>query len=344
MTTGSAEAPPLTLDVWEFDVYGVPMPANPPLLAISWSNALPALSVTGRLGNSYSLEFAPIVSTPMPWQSLMGQTSWVLTNSLQLFLDASAAGMPQRFYRVAPPAPAPLPSLVWISPGTFLMGSPTNETDRSWDEGPQTQVTLTHGFWMRAYPVTQSEYQAVIGINPSYFLGDVSRPADRISWEDATNFCGLLTQQERSAGRLPAGYAYRLPTEAEWEYAARAGTTTRFSYGDDPSYTNLANYAWYVANSGQQTHPVGQKQPNPWGLYGMYGNIEEWCSDYYGPYPGGSVTDPGGPTSYQSFHVVRGGGFASAGANCRSASRGQIVGENRYRTCGLRVILAPARP
>ncbi len=129
-----------------------------------------------------------------------------------------------------------------------------------------------------------------MGTNSSYFQppkysADLQRPVEEVSWNDATNYCAKLTARERAGGRLPAGYIYGLPMEAEWEYACRAGTTTRFSYGDDPNYTQLGNYAWYWENSGGKTHAVGQKLPNPWGLYDMYGSVWECCLDWYGPYP-----------------------------------------------------------
>jgi len=187
---------------------------------------------------------------------------------------------------------------------------------------PQTTVTISHGFWMGKYEVTQREYLAVTGSNPSGFPGDLNRPVESVSWLDATNYCAQLTQQELAAGRIPLGSHYRLPTEAEWECAARAGTSTRFSYGDDPNFTNLTNHAWYWFNSGLGTHPVGLKAPNPWGLYDMEGNVLEWTQDWYGPYPGGSVTDPQGPASNpQGVKVIRGGAWDAGEADCRSGRR-----------------------
>jgi formylglycine-generating enzyme required for sulfatase activity len=143
-----------------------------------------------------------------------------------------------------------------------------------------------------------------------------------VSWPDATNYCWLLTQRELAAGRILPGSQYRLPTEAEWECAARAGTTTRFSYGDDPDYADLPNYAWQAFEDGLTVHPVGQKLPNPWGLYDMAGNVFEWCQDWLGPLPGGFVTDPQGPPSNPiGWKVMRGGAFDVGGPACRSASR-----------------------
>jgi formylglycine-generating enzyme required for sulfatase activity len=221
------------------------------------------------------------------------------------------------------------------------MGSPANEVERGADEGPQTRVTLSRGFYLGRYEVTQGEYLSVIGSNPSFFTGDTNRPVEQVTWTDANNYCTQLTTRERMAGRLPAGWAYRLPTEAEWEYASRAGSTNRFSYGDDPGNTQLGNYAWYAANSGDASHTVGGKLPNRWGLYDMSGNVWEWCSDWYGGYPGGSVIDPRGSVS-GSARVIRGGGWHYGAGYCRSATRsGNGYPEGRYYGLGFRVVLAP---
>ena len=237
-----------------------------------------------------------------------------------IYHDVTSSASPRKFYRVAlqvPPA-----NMVFIPPNTFTMGTPANEVNRQPDEGPQTTVTISHGFWIGKYEVTQREYLAVTGSNPSGFPGDLNRPVESVSWLDATNYCALLTQQELAAGRIPPGSHYRLPTEAEWECAARAGTSTRFSYGDDPNFTNLTNHAWYASNSGFGTHPVGQKLPNPWGLYDMEGNVLEWTLDWYGPYSGGAATDPQGPVSNpQGVKVIRGGAWDSFESDCRSGRR-----------------------
>ncbi len=258
--------------------------------------------------------------------------------------------------------------LVWIKPGTFTMGSPITEPDRGYGESPQTEVTISQGFWMSKYETTQEEYLAVIGNNPSVFTGDVNRPVEQVRWEDATNYCGKLTARERAAGRLPSGYAYRLPTEAEWEYACRAGTTTRFSYGDDlnctllgnhacragtttrlsygddPGCAQLGNYAWYDSNSGGTTHPVGGRKPNAWGLYDMHGNVWEWCLDWHSrSLPGGSVTDPRGPNT-GSDHVLRGGCWLYGGWECRSANRADSRGHSGFGGIGFRPVLCPCQP
>jgi len=237
-----------------------------------------------------------------------------------------------------PPPPGPSPdSARWaqISAGTFTMGSPETEYDRSDDESPQTQVTISHGFWIGRFEVTQGEFTAVVGPNPSAFSGD-DEPVEQVSWNDATNYCALLTAQERSAGRLPDGYAYRLPTEAEWEFVTRAGTTTRFSFGDDHSYTDLAN-------SDGTAHDVGGKQANPWGVYDTSGNVYEWCGDLYGPHPGGSVTDPTGAASGSS-RVMRGGSWRKAGGDTRSAARNFNTPEVVSDGIGFRVVLAQTQP
>lgn len=247
--------------------------------------------------------------------------------------------------RAEQPAGFAVPTnLVFIAPGTFKMGSPTNEVDRQDNEGPQTMVTITRGFYIGKFPVTQREYLAVMGDNPSYFTKskgytqDLSRPVEQVSWFDATNYCGRLTRKERAAGRIATNSVYRLPTEAEWEYACRAGTSTRFSYGEDPGYGQLTKYGWYEANSGGTTHPVGEKSPNPWGLHEMHGHVFEWCQDLYVPYPGGDNRGSKGPGR---IRVFRGGLWDGSASYCRSAFRGHSVPGGRSCYIGFRVVLAP---
>jgi formylglycine-generating enzyme required for sulfatase activity len=164
-----------------------------------------------------------------------------------------------------------------------------------------------------------------------------------VCYSNATNYCGKLTERERLAGRLPAGYVCRLPAEAEWEYACRAGTTTRFSYGDDSGYASLGDYAWYSGNSGRQTHPVGKKLPNALDLYGMHGYLWEWCQDWYASsLPGGSVVDPRGPNT-GSEHVIRGGSWFDCGRVCRAAYRIGSWPRDRDYYIGFRSVLAPSQ-
>jgi formylglycine-generating enzyme required for sulfatase activity len=294
------------------------------------------LSITGAVGTVYSVEYVTDLGQTNAWRCL---TFLQLPATNYLWFDPTAPASGRRFYR-AVEFGAPT-NLVFIPPGTFRMGSPTNEVDRFDNEGPQTAVTISRGYWMGKYLVTQGDYLALMGSNPSFFTGDSNRPVETVNWFDATNYCDQLTQQERSAGRIPTNSVYRLPTEAEWEYACRGWTSTRFSYGDDPGYTNLTNYAWDFDNSSNMTHPVGQKLPNPWGLYDMHGNVWEWCQDWYGLYPGGIALDPQG-SPLGSYRVIRGGYWDGGATLCRSAMRNSscLPGLVCFRV-GFRVVLAP---
>jgi formylglycine-generating enzyme required for sulfatase activity len=285
--------------------------------------------------------------------------------------------------------------MVWIPPGKFLMGSPASETGRKPDEGPQTEVTLTRGFWLGRTMVTIAQWKSVMNLDVRgqlskmlhddtlYDLGgkkqtvrDYMRfgrdddPGDHIggeagdlpmyfvSWNDAMEFCQKLTARERTAGSLPPGYEYTLPTEAEWEYACRAGTSNATYAGpmvvDGRSAPVLDNLAWYSANSPDGytgkgfnvsgrtggPHPVAQKQPNDWGLYDMYGELWQWCRDSYGPYPGGSVTDPIGPPTGTDC-VNRGGSFGSGPRDERSANRAKNPPAEASAYRGFRLALCP---
>jgi len=300
----------------------------------------PGLNITGDVGSVYAIEYATDLTQTNNWRCL---TFLQLPATNYLWVDTSTPTTGHRFYRSV--AFAASTNFVFIPPGTFRMGSPSNEVDRLDNEGPQMSVTISRGFWMGRYLVTQGDYLAIIGTNPSHFVGDTNRPIDNLYWRDASNYVARLTAREVSTGAIPTNCVYRLPTEAEWEYACRAWTSDRrFYYGDDPGYTSLTNYAWYRANSGFTTHPVGQLLPNPWGLYYMTGNVWQYCLDNYAPYPGGSVLDPQGqPTSNEYNHVARGGSLYSEAWQCRSASRiGPIpAGPTGY---GLRVVLAVAQP
>ncbi len=229
-----------------------------------------------------------------------------------------------------------------VPAGEFEMGS--SEAD---DEKPRHLVTISQPFYLGVYPVTQREYMQAMKKNPSLFSGGDRLPVESVSWFDAVGFCNALSQKEK----LPPFYAikgqavdvpdwnapgYRLPTEAEWEYACRAGTTTRYSFGDQES--GLDRHAWYSGNSNGQTHPVGEKKPNAFGLHDMHGTLWEWCwdvytADYYHQSPS---DDPRGP-DHGSDRVVRGGGWASAAEDCHAASRSGDPPSFAFPYLGLRL-------
>ena len=219
--------------------------------------------------------------------------------------------------------------MVRIPPGSFVMGSPRGGGD---DQRPVTRVTLTTAFSLGKTQVTQRSWAAVMGSNPSGFKGE-SLPVENVSWDDAMEFCRKLTTLERSAGSLPKGYVYTLPTEAQWEYACRAGTTGDYA-GD------LQAMAWFAENAGRTTHAVATKQANAWGLHDMHGNVWEWCADWYADkLPGGSVSDFKGAAS-GSDRVGRGGSWWLDAANCRSALRLGYSPGNRNGYLGFRLALS----
>jgi len=258
---------------------------------------------------------------------------------------------------VAIPGPTPaqswtLPYLglkfVWVDPGSFTMGSPMEEPGRLPNEGPQTTVRFTRGLWMGMYEVTQSQYSEVMGENPSEFEG-ARHPVDSVTWREAKLYCEMLTSLEKSAGRLPEGYVYRLPTEPEWEYAARSGTNTAFSFGDkaDASMGNFRGIYPPGSGSGLRvadnygTLPVGSYLPNAKGLYDIHGNVREWTLDYYnGRLSGGSLGDPA-PKGEGTVIAARGGSWEDFAVHVRSAARGGVRLEGRSNTMGFRVVLAP---
>jgi formylglycine-generating enzyme required for sulfatase activity len=215
-------------------------------------------------------------------------------------------------------------AFVLIPSGTFMMGSDHG----AGDERPVHEVHISTPFYLGKYEVTQGQWQAVMGDNPSRFTGNPERPVEQVSWHDAQEFVKRLNSKED-------GTRYRLPTEAEWEYAARAGTTTTYSFGNAAS--KLGAYAWYGANAGGSTHPVGQKPPNPWGLYDIYGNVWEWVQDWYGPYTAATAVDPAGPSS-GSNRVNRGGSWIFDARLCRSAYRRYWPPGNRHGILGLRLL------
>jgi formylglycine-generating enzyme required for sulfatase activity len=207
-----------------------------------------------------------------------------------------------------------------IPAGIFIMGSPETEEDR-FDDEEQHEVMISQAFWMGVREVTQWQYQKVMGTNPSRFQGYSSNhPIETVSWYDAVEFCKRLSEfpVEKKDSRV-----YRLPTEAEWEYACRAGSTTAFSFGEGSQ--SLGEYAWFMNNSKWKTHPVGRKKANAWGLYDMHGNVWEWCSDWYGEYPKGAGSDPRSPEE-GSARVLRGGSVFDGIPECRSANRAASSG------------------
>ena len=226
--------------------------------------------------------------------------------------------------------------MVWIEPGTFTMGSPENEPDRESDEGPQHEVTISRGFHLGKVEITQRQWESVIGTRPwagqDLVQENPNHPAVYISWDDVQAFVAKLNADAGST-------VYRLPTEAEWEYACRAGTTTRWSFGDDES--RLGEYAWYYDNTypvGEKyAHAVGTKRPNPWGLHDMHGNVWEWCQDWYGLYTSNTQTDPTGPAS-GSIRVIRAGGFAHPIQGVRLANRAGHSPDHRVGDLGARLV------
>ncbi len=211
-----------------------------------------------------------------------------------------------------------------IPAGTFTMGDGDDAHD----------VTLTKPFKMGVHEVTQAQYEQVMRNNPSFFKG-AENPVEKVSCDDAVEFCRKLSAlpAEKAAGNV-----YRLPTEAQWEYACRAGTATKYSFGDDGS--DLGDYAWYDSNSGSKTHPVGGKQPNAWGLYDMHGNVWELCQDWLGDYPGRAATDPIGAGG-GSYRVIRGGSWGVTADHCRSASHWDDTSRRNFLS-GFRVSLSPS--
>ena len=214
-----------------------------------------------------------------------------------------------------------------------MMGSPTREQDRYVDEGPERLVAIEKGYWIGKFEVTQSEFESVMMVNPSKLRTSPKHPVENLTWAEAQRYCTLLTEREKAAGRLPSGYVYRLPTEAEWEYACRAGAGTRFSFGDDPYYKDIGGYCVYIANNPNGTYSVGALKPNAWGLYDMHGNVFEWCHEWYEAYPNGKafVTNP-------RTRIYRGGSWICEPHVCRSAVRFHGSNERGYMI-GFRVVL-----
>jgi len=297
-----------------------------------------------------------------------------MSRPLSIFLSSLVIfGMVQQDCQVLAQPPKEITNsigmkLVLIPKGTFVMGSPESEEGRQMDE-TQHEVTISKDYYLGVTEVTQGQYQKVMGKNPSYFQKRVigksdssMYPVEQVSWEDAVEFCKKLSDlpEEKKAVR-----EYRLPTEAEWEYACRAGTKTAYSFGADRNA--LKDFDWFGDNSGEKminldriweesrgnidiylekllenggkTHPVGAKKANPWGLYDMHGNVCEWCSDWIDDYPKQAITDPIGP-KLGSYRVRRGGSLGLWAASCRSAFRSGTGSSIRSDIFGFRVALS----
>ena len=230
--------------------------------------------------------------------------------------------------------------LVLIPKGTFMMGSPKSEEGRQEIE-TQHEVIISKDYYLGIYEVTQTQYKTVMGKNPSHFQGALvggdnsDLPVENVTWEDAIAFCKKLSAlpEEKKATRI-----YRLPTEAEWEYACRAGSKTAYTFDDEEDL--LSVYGWFRRNSSDRTHSVGLLEPNGWGLHDMHGNVWERCSDWFGEYPTGAVTDPVGPNE-GSHRVLRGGSWCFGAEDCRSAIRLKLRPSDSDYNGGFRVALSP---
>ncbi len=316
--SGYLMAPEVVVDRPEDALDGLPMDVV----------LVPKLTVRGPRGTAVRVEWATGLTGP--WTAW---TNVVLGSEGSVLVDMEA-GSEARFYRSLKRVPKGGPDgFVWVAAGAFQMGSPVGEDGRFFDETLH-EVVVSRGFWMSDHEVTQEEYEGVMGTNPSFFKG-ATLPVERVSWEDAVEYCRRLTDRERAAGRVGLQQAFRLPTEAEWEYAARGGTT-------GPRHGELGAIAWWSGNSGSQTRPVRQKEANAWGLHDMLGNVWEWCLDWYGSYPAGVVQDPMGPASGPT-RVLRGGCWGCGAPYARAAFRNGSAPTYRSSNLGFRVILAGVR-
>jgi formylglycine-generating enzyme required for sulfatase activity len=221
-------------------------------------------------------------------------------------------------------------TFLYVPPGSFRMGSSLVEVDRFPDEVAH-DVAISEGFYLTETEITQAQWYAIMGTEPSYLSG-ANRPVEHVSWQAATEFCLKLSQ---TTGRI-----CRLPTEAEWEYACRAGSTTAYSFGDDPA--DLGEHAWFQDNALPiKTHDVALRKPNAWGFYDMHGNVREWCSDVYDAYPDKTTWDPIGPSG-EGNRVIRGGSWGYLTGLCRSAQRQHGPEDMSDEYVGLRVVMEVA--
>ncbi|MCC4768095.1 SUMF1/EgtB/PvdO family nonheme iron enzyme [Methanosarcina sp. DH1] len=267
------------------------------------------------------------ISTPLPRNKNTGSVSKPEVTNIGnkgIYEESKKYEIPKTFT-----SPSTGMEFVLIPAGEFMMGSPSGEKGRFDDEDPAHKVTIGYSFYMGKYPVTQKQWKKVMGDNPSTFKGE-SRPVESIFWEDVQEFIKKLNKNEGAS-------KYRLPSEAEWEYCCRASTQTRYFFGDNES--KLDEYAWYDDNSGSETHPVGQKKSNKWGLYDIVGNVWEWVQDKWHhnylvtPSDGSAWED-----DYSSSHVVRGGSWSYPARRCRSADRRRNLPESCKSDIGFRLL------
>jgi formylglycine-generating enzyme required for sulfatase activity len=264
-----------------------------------------------------------------PWQTVTN----ININTQGKTVQVTPIGADSVFYRLKKAESVPS-GFVWIKPGEFLMGSPVQEEERQTSE-IQHSVLISKGFWMCDHEVTQQEFQNVMSYNPSFQPISPIHPVEGVDWEAAAKYCYRLTQIDRARGIIQETQEYRLPTEAEWEYAARAGST-------EPRYGEIDMIAWWRDNSNNQTQPIKGKQPNAWGLYDMIGNVSEWCGDWIRSYSNTSMVDPTGDT-FGTSRVIRGGSYYENSIACRSAARNWERPVRQARNLGFRVVLAAVR-
>ncbi len=292
------------------------------------------------------LRFALPLASPLAPFVAAGVFLALLAGALALAFSGRPISVVARVSR-----PAPTVALRELPAGNFRMGSPSAEAGRRDNEGPVHDVRLER-FACMVHPVSRRLYRKVMGETPDWPENDADEwPANRVSWYDAVEFCNRLSAQDglqrcydirdgRPVRWNQAADGYRLPTEAEWEYACRAGTQTRYFFGDDAE--ELARHAWYSANAGGVPHAVGGREVNSWGLHDMHGNVWEWCWDWYGPYPAEAQRNPGGPETGQG-RVLRGGSFVNRAEFLRSAVRDWNWPEVRVEFIGFRCVRGPRR-
>ena len=348
----------LTLCVFlaTFLIGGIALALEAPALTVTTSGTTVSLSWTSVAGaTGYTLYYAPypkadpIGNIPMGDKTSMsaslpdGSAFYV---AVQAYDSVGSSGYSNIGYFISDTSPSTYTNRLGqtfnlIPAGTFAMGSPSDEPGRSSNEGPQHQVTLTQPFYMMTTEVTQAQWETVMGSNPSGFSGCSTCPVEQVSWDDVQSY--ITEMNKRGEG------TYSLPTEAQWEYAARAGSTTAFynggitetGYDYDP---NLDAIGWYYYNSGSETHPVAGKAPNAWGLYDMSGNVWEWCQDWYAyDYYCNSPTDnPTGPST-GSYRVIRGGSWCNRAQFCRAANRRNGSPAFWSILIGFRFVLSPGQ-